>query len=95
MDTKVEEPFRAEIMAMYHRCQSILESNACLVPSDCHDALELVDAAVDLAEDARLGEETLQRCRELQARCLDLLRKKYRVSEYHERDRYNKYTSTQ
>ncbi|KAK8040656.1 hypothetical protein PG991_000444 [Apiospora marii] len=89
MATNTEQPFHADIMAIYDECQGILNSSTGLARSGYHDALELADAAVDLAEAARLGDGTLRRCRELQAHCLSLLQKQYRVSEQHERDRYN------
>ncbi|KAK8877393.1 hypothetical protein PGQ11_002339 [Apiospora arundinis] len=90
MDTTTEEPFRAEMLAIYNSSQAILNSNACLARSQYHEALELADAAADLAEAAQLGDETLKRCRELQAYCLSLLREKYRLSEDYERDQYER-----
>lgn len=90
MATNTEQPFHADVMAIYDSCQGILNSTMDLTRSSYHDALELADAAVDLTEAAQLGEGTLRRCRELQACCLGLLEKEYRVSEHHEQDRYNK-----
>ena len=52
MDTAVEEPFNAEMLAVYNGCQAILSSNACLARSDYHEALKLADAAFDMAEAA-------------------------------------------
>lgn len=72
MATNTEQPFHADIIALYGSCQCILTSSVGLTLSSYHDALALADAAVELAEAARLSEGTLQRCRTLQARCLSL-----------------------
>ncbi|KAK7946753.1 uncharacterized protein PG986_011074 [Apiospora aurea] len=94
MITNTEERSHAEVVAVYRRCVEILDGGVCLTRSDYHEALEAADAAVELAEAARLGEETLQEFRGLQARCVSLLQEEYRTSEHHERDCYNKSTST-
>ncbi|KAK8068106.1 hypothetical protein PG996_007218 [Apiospora saccharicola] len=94
MATNTEQQhFHADIMAIYDSCQGILNSNVDLTRSSYHDALELADAAVELAEAARLSEGTQRRCRELQARCLNLLQKEYSESEHRERDHYDKSAS--
>ncbi|KAK8071097.1 hypothetical protein PG997_011300 [Apiospora hydei] len=93
MITNTEERSHAELKAMYQGCVGIIDGCACLTRSDYHEALEAADAAVELAEAARLDEETLQEFRELQARCVSLLQEEYRASEHHERGCYNKSTS--
>ncbi|KAK8024251.1 hypothetical protein PG993_012317 [Apiospora rasikravindrae] len=48
MDINTEDPSHAAVVAMYQKCVDIL--SLCLTRSDYHDALEVIDAAVELAE---------------------------------------------
>ncbi|KAI6089918.1 hypothetical protein F4821DRAFT_230180 [Hypoxylon rubiginosum] len=61
--------------------------------ADLGVALEHADAATEVATDNRLGEDVVRRCRDLQARCHDLLRRSYCRTESYEKLVYDKAAS--